>query len=164
MKQFNNLVELLDYRTTIEPQKQAYTFLSDGETKELNLTYGDLELQAKAIAAQLQSLNLTGERALLLYPPGLEYITAFFGCLYAGVIPIPTYPPRPNRSLSRLLAIVRDAQAKIALTSTSAFSRIERKFTEIPELKTLYCFKTDIINCDIAQKWQYPVIHSDRLT
>ena len=163
MKQFNNLVELLDYRATIEPQKQAYTFLSDGETKELNLTYRDLELQAKAIAAQLQSLNLTGERALLLYPPGLDYITAFFGCLYAGVIPIPTYPPRPNRSLSRLVAIVRNAQAKIALTTTSAFRKIESKFTDISELKTLYCLKTDTINYDIAQKWQYPVIHSDSL-
>ena len=152
MKQFNNLVELLDYRATIEPQKQAYTFLSDGETKELNLTYRDLELQAKAIAAQLQSLNLTGERALLLYPPGLDYITAFFGCLYGGVIPIPTYPPRPNRSLSRLVAIVRNAQAKIVLTTTSAFRKIESKFTDISELKTLYCLKTDTIIYDIAQK------------
>lgn len=163
MKQFKTLVELLSYRGSIQPQKLAYTFLIDGETKELNLNYADLELQVKAIAAQLQSLNLIGERALLLYPPGLEYITAFFACLYAGVIAVPTYPPRPNRSLYRLLGIIQDAQAKIALTTASVFSKIESKFTEITELKKLCWLKTDTINSHLVEKWQYPAINTDSL-
>lgn len=164
MKKFSTLVELLSHRASIQPQKLAYTFLSDGEKKELNLTHADLEMKVKAIAAQLQSLNLTGERALLLYPPSLEYIIAFFGCLYAGVIAVPSYPPRPNRSFSRLLAVIQDAKAKITLTTASVLSKIEKKVTEIPELKTLNWLTTDtIINNDLAEKWQYPHINSNSL-
>ncbi|MDJ0715858.1 MAG: AMP-binding protein [Prochloraceae cyanobacterium] len=62
-------------------------FLEDGK-KELILTYEQLDRQAKVIAGYLQSIDAKNQRALLLYPPGLDFITAFFGCLYAGVIPI----------------------------------------------------------------------------
>ena len=68
---------------------------------EAELTYEDLDRHARLIAARLQSLDIEGERVLLLYPPGLEYIGAFFGCLYAGAIAIPVYPPRLNRNLLR---------------------------------------------------------------
>ncbi len=77
MKNVTTLIKLLSHQTSIQAQKLTYTFLIDGKKQELNLTYADLELEVKAIAAQLQSLNFAGERALLLYPPGLEYITAF---------------------------------------------------------------------------------------
>ena len=61
------------------------------------LTRGELDRRARALAARLQARGLAGRRALLLYPPGLEFIAAFFGCLYAGVVAVPAYPPRPNR-------------------------------------------------------------------
>ena len=67
-------------------------------------------------------MGLTGERALLLYPAGLDFIAAFFGCLYAGVVAVPAYPPRRNRSLSRIQAIVDDAQARVALTTAAGAS------------------------------------------
>ena len=54
---------------------------------------------------------------MLLYPAGLEFIAAFFGCLYAGVVAVPVYPPRRNRSLIRIQAIADDAEAKVALTT-----------------------------------------------
>lgn len=112
---FSTLVDLLHYRSVHQSDQKTYTFLQDGETEAGNLTYQELDLQARAIAAYLQSLNAIGERILLLYPPGLEFIAGFFGCLYAGMIAIPAYPPRPNQSLSRLQAIAADAQAKVAL-------------------------------------------------
>ena len=93
---------------------------------------GELDQQARAIAAGLQSWQ--GERALLLYPSGLEFIKAFFGCLYAGVVAVPVYPPRRNQKLSRLLSIANDAQAKLALTTTSIFADIDRRWQEEPEL------------------------------
>ena len=89
------LVDLLRERALRHPDRRAYTFLVDGESEEQHLTYGELDRQARAIAAQLQGLGMTGERALLLYPPGLEYIAGFFGCLYAGTIAVPAYPPNP---------------------------------------------------------------------
>src|SRR5215207_897919 len=89
------LVELLHQRSLQQPDKLGYTFLLDGETSELHLTYGQLERRARAIAAALRFAGTKNERALLLYPPGLDFIEGFFGCLYAGVVAVPVYPPDP---------------------------------------------------------------------
>src|SRR5215813_339647 len=90
------LVELLRWRAVLQADQKAYTFLAKGE-KELSLTYAELDRQARAIGALLQRRSATGERVLLLYPAGLEYVVAFFGCLYAGAIAVPAYPPHANR-------------------------------------------------------------------
>ena len=122
------LVELLRWRATNFSDYRAYTYLKDGETDELLMTYADLDQRARAIGAWLQSLGAKGERALLIYPPGIDYIVAFFGCLYAGVTAVPAYPPDPtrlNRTLPRLQAIARDAQASLALTNDSILSMIK---------------------------------------
>ncbi len=114
------LVDLLRWRAVIEPDKIAYTYIKDGDKKQTSLTYGELDKKARSVALMLQKKGLTGERALLLYPPGLDYIAGFFGCLYAGVTAVPAYPPDPNRlnrSLPRLQAIVNDAGATVALTT-----------------------------------------------
>ncbi|WP_461947896.1 fatty acyl-AMP ligase, partial [Nostoc sp.] len=149
------LIEILNYRAQYQPDKQAYIFLENGETESGSLTYGELDRQARAIAqaltcqfaARLQSWQ--GERALLLYPSGLEFITAFFGCLYAGVVAVPVYPPRRNQKLSRLLSIVNDAQAKIALTTSSILADINQKWEEEIELLTqLKWVATDTIEAN----------------
>ena len=99
--------------------KRAYTFLAEGEEETSALSYLELDQQARAIGAWLQSVGARGERVLLLYPPGLDYITAFFGCLYAGAVAVTAYPPKNNRNIARLQAIVSDAGAKAALTTAS---------------------------------------------
>lgn len=114
---FSTFVDLLHYRAIHQPDQIAYCFLLDGEQQEASLSYRDLDRQARAIAAQLQHLGLQGERALLIYPPGLGIIAAFFGCLYAGVVAVPVYPPR--RNLSSVQAIAADAQASLVLTQQS---------------------------------------------
>lgn len=91
MQKFSTLVDLLRTRVLHNPEQTAYTFLQDGETESDSLTYQELDQQARAIAASLQYLDASGERALLLYPPGLEFIAAFFGCLYAGVVAAASY-------------------------------------------------------------------------
>ncbi|MEM6404470.1 MAG: fatty acyl-AMP ligase, partial [Cyanobacteria bacterium P01_D01_bin.116] len=118
-------------------------FLQNGETESESLTYGQLDRQARLIAAYL--LPWRGERALLLYPSGLEFIKAFFGCLFAGVVAVPVYPPRRNHKLSRLLSIANDAQAKIALTTTSILADIEKRWEEEAELAQLKLIATDTI-------------------
>src|SRR5918992_6341859 len=105
------LVDLLRWRATHEPERRAYTFLGDGEAEESSVNYGELDRQAQAVAARLVTLGVAGgERALLFYPPGLKYVAAFLGCLYAGVVAVPAYPPRLNRSMSRLRAIMADSK------------------------------------------------------
>ena len=107
------------------------------------MTYGELHKQASSIASHLQSFK--GERALLLYTSGPEFITAFFGCLYAGVIAVPVYPPRRNQKLSRLLSIANDTQVKIALTTTPILADIEKRWVSDSELAQLSLIATDTI-------------------
>ena len=92
------LVELLRLRAHHQPHQSAYTFLADRDFTETSLTYGELDQEARRIGSRLQSVGSPGQRVLLLYPPGLEYITAFFGSLYAGMVCVPAYPPRQSRN------------------------------------------------------------------
>jgi len=97
------LIEMLRDRAERRGGDLSYTFLLDGETAEAHLTYGELDRRARGLAATLAREGITaGERVLLLYPPGLDYITAFFGCLYAGAVAVPAYPPRSRRPSARL--------------------------------------------------------------
>ncbi|MEM9216874.1 MAG: amino acid adenylation domain-containing protein [Cyanobacteria bacterium P01_F01_bin.150] len=140
------LLEILSYRAQHSPQKKAYIFLENGETESGSLTYGELDRQARAIAFHLQPFK--GERTLLLYPSGLEFIAAFFGCLYAGVVAVPVYPPRRNQKLSRLLALAHDAQPKIALTTRSTLTKIEKRWSDEAELAPLKLVATDTIKAN----------------
>ncbi|MBP5973102.1 fatty acyl-AMP ligase [Brasilonema sp. CT11] len=152
------LIAILRYRALHQPDFRGYTFLENGEKESDSLTYQQLDKKAQAIAAQLQSFLAPGERALLLYPPGLDFICAFFGCLYAGVVAVPAYPPRQNQSLSRLQAIVSDAQASVALTTQSLLANVEKRLAENPELGAVQWVATDSLNSDLASNWQEPTL------
>ncbi|NEN88762.1 MAG: fatty acyl-AMP ligase [Okeania sp. SIO3H1] len=162
-KKIKTLVDLLQNRAIENPKQIAYTFLLDGETDTISLTYQQLEQHSRAIAAYLQSVCPPGERALLIYQPGLEYISAFFGCLYAGIIAVPAYPPRPNRSLARIQTIIQDTEAKVALTTKSIISTLERRASETPELNNLGWLATDHISDNFAEKWLEPNINENTL-
>ncbi len=155
------LIDILQDRADSQPEQTIYTFLVDGETEQISLTYQDLEQKAKAIAAYLQSLGAPQERILLLYPPGLGFIEAFFGCLYAGAIAIPAYPPRPNRSIARIQSIIKDARPTLALTTNSILNGLKRRVEQAPELKTLRWLATDDVNLQYAQKWQKVPLSGD---
>ena len=157
LEKFPTLIELLIYRAQNQPAKKAYTFLRDGEVEEASLTYHELDRKARAIAAYLQSSGMAaGDRALLLYPPGLEFISAFLGCLYAGIIAVPAYPPRKNMSFLRLQAIVTDAQATVALTTVSLLDNLRGRWAEDPELETIRWFGTDDVDSHLSSNWQDP--------
>lgn len=161
--QCSTLVELLDYRARHQSQQTAYIFIQHGETELGRLTYEELQRQAKVIAASLQSLGVAGERALLLYPPGLEFITAFFGCLYAGIVAVPAYPPRRNQKMSRLQALVVDSQAKIALTTTALLTSIESRLVQNPEFQGLHWLTTDSLTHELVESEQLPEVDKDTL-
>lgn len=157
------LVALLGMRARLSPAKNAYQFLADGEHETARLTYGELDARARAIAARLQGVIPTGSRALLLYPPGLEFLSAFFGCLYAGVIAVPSYPPKRNRSDPRLQAIAADAGAELALTDGDVLGDLEARLTHIPALRALQWLATDSIATDEAKVWRDPGVSSEHL-
>ena len=159
-----SFIDILNHRASAQPRKTAYTFLRDGATDEVHLTYEELDRKARLIAALLQSLGIApGERALLLYPSGIEFITAFFGCLYAGVVAVPAYPPRRNQSVDRLRAIVNNSQAKEVLTTTSVWNNLKHHFAHVPELSSLHWIATDNIAGNQVPTWQPPEIESNSL-
>jgi amino acid adenylation domain-containing protein len=157
-------VEVLKRRAAAQGERVAYSFLPDGETEELRLTYGELDERARSIASLLTSGGtLSSERVLLLYGPGLDYIAAFFGCLYAGAVAVPAYPPRLNRNLHRLQTVVRDSGASVALTSTSVLSRLKPFLAELPELARLRWLDTSEVEAVKSGEWRAPAIREGQL-
>ena len=159
----STLIDLLDRRAQCGPDELAYTFLADGTGTELNLSYGELDRLVKAVAAVLQRLEAAGERALLLYPPGLDYIVAFWGCLYADVIAVPAYPPRLNRNLLRLQAIAEDAGATLALTTSQVLRKIDSLLAQAANLKALNWQATDDLTPELAHQWRPAKANGDSL-
>ncbi|HEY5028847.1 MAG TPA: fatty acyl-AMP ligase, partial [Candidatus Angelobacter sp.] len=160
---FSNLNELLLWRTEHNSGRLALTFLKDGEKEETNWTYGELARRAWSIAALLQSANSTAQPVLLLYPPGPDFIAAFWGCLGAGAIAVPVYPPRSNRSLVRLKAVIRDSQALTVLTTSPTLAKIRPFADSDPQLGSLRYLATDDLAPGLAQDWKQPKVAGDSI-
>jgi acyl-CoA synthetase (AMP-forming)/AMP-acid ligase II len=163
MRDFDTLVDLLRWRAQRRPQDRACTWLEDGETREVYLTYGQLDHKARAIATHLQERTRPGDRILLAYPAGLDYVAAFFGCLYAGAIAVPVYPPRPNRSLGRLQAVIQDARPAAALAGGAVLSQVDACRADAPFLGSLPWLDTAALDEGAAGAWTPPAIGRDSL-
>ncbi|AFY44045.1 non-ribosomal peptide synthetase [Nostoc sp. PCC 7107] len=159
----STVVELLGLRSSTQANQDIFTFLLDGETEQARLTYQELDRLARRTAAQLQAMGLAGERALLLYPAGLDFLIAFFGCLYAGVVAVTAYPPRNQRNTPRIQAIAQDAQAAIALTTTDILPTVQSLMSQRTDLGSLQWLTTDNITPGIEDNWQKPHIDRDSL-
>ena len=113
------LVDLLRFRAETSPDRIVYRFLPGDRKVEQRISYRDLERRARAIALQIVERAKPGDRALLLVPPGLDYVAAFFACLCAQVIAVPAYPPNPRRPDPRIPSIVHDCDPAVAITTTN---------------------------------------------
>jgi acyl-CoA synthetase (AMP-forming)/AMP-acid ligase II len=152
----DSLIAILRKRARYQPEQVAYTFVQNAESQAHCLTYKDLDRKARELGALLSHLGLAGERALLMYPPGLEFIVAFFGCLYAGVVAVPAYLPRRNHSLERLQAIVEDSQAQEILTTAAVLRDLEQSVGNYPSLESLHWLATDNLASFPGSDWQPP--------
>jgi acyl transferase domain-containing protein/acyl-CoA synthetase (AMP-forming)/AMP-acid ligase II/acyl carrier protein len=157
------LTSLLRLRAAEQANDLAFAFLSDGETMKDRVTYSELDQRARGVAGVLHAHGATGEPVLLLYPPGLDYVAAFFGCVYAGAIAVPAYPPHRNRSLNRLRAIVADAGARTILCTTAVRDSIERSAAEAPEFQALDWIATDVPGTLAGQSYCDESTTPDRL-
>jgi amino acid adenylation domain-containing protein/non-ribosomal peptide synthase protein (TIGR01720 family) len=153
MRPAASLVNLLQERAVRQPRQVLYRFLENGETEAERLSISALDSQARAIGATLQKHCGRGDRALLLYPPGLDFIPAFFGCLYAGVAAVPAYPPSPSGAQTRLSAIVRDSGARAVLTTSALHAQKERLVSSIPELRSALWIETDRLETGLLPTW-----------
>jgi amino acid adenylation domain-containing protein len=154
---YATFVEVLRRQAAENPHRIAYTFLSERGLEGQDLTFAELEQKALAIAAFLESQGLQGERVLLLLPSGLDYICAFFGCLYAGVIAIPSFPPTAGhlrRGEPWFQAVARDATPRLAFTTPEVRDRLS------PELQKAGLRPVTLGEMDpgMAAKWRQPGI------
>jgi acyl-CoA synthetase (AMP-forming)/AMP-acid ligase II/alkylation response protein AidB-like acyl-CoA dehydrogenase len=152
------LVDMLRQQAERNGSGLAFTLLEESlvEKPSLSLTYAELERRARAVAAELQAAGAAGDRALLLFPAGLEFLVGFFGCLYAGVIGVPAPPPeasRAKRTGPRLRAITEDCAASWVVT-TSAINEMAGALN-IGD-RPLRVLATDRVDLERAQDWREP--------
>jgi amino acid adenylation domain-containing protein len=152
------LMGKLRRRAESSPERRIFSFLADGGEEQSRLTCGQLDLQARVIAGALQEAGMHGERAVLLFPPGLEFLSAFLGCLYAGVVPVPAVPPHRQRGIARLAAMVGDAQPRLALAPAAWRRRLAGWFAAEPALAGLRCLASDDLPLHLAEHWRAPAI------
>jgi acyl-CoA synthetase (AMP-forming)/AMP-acid ligase II len=161
------LVDVLQRRARDQAATIAYTFLIDGEDEGPRVTYGELDRSARAIAAALRARGLrAGDRALLLYPPGLDFIAAFFGCLYAGVVAVPSFPPHAAqlaRTLPRLVAIAADAELSAVLTTHTISANADAIARHAPMLGASPWIATDTLPSHTGDDWRDADIAGDAL-
>jgi len=125
LEEFKTLPEVISWRAKETPNQIAVRFLADGDQESAYLTYEDLDYRSRQIAAKLVSLHKPGERALLCYPPGVDFICALVACFQARIVAVPIYPPGNERGLQRLLSVMKDSDAKVILTDKKGESKIK---------------------------------------
>lgn len=110
------LPEVLWNHAAHHPDRRAFVFLDEQGEEEAALTYGDLCARSLGVAEHLTAQCEPGRRAVLLFPPGLDFVVAYFGCLFAHVVPVPVNPPRSNRGQDTTLGILQDSEPSAVLT------------------------------------------------
>lgn len=162
-----SLVDLLTTHASQQPERTAYRYLvtgdCDGEIQDIS--YGRLARRSRAVAAWLQERGLAGSRALLLYPPGLEFICGYLGCLSAGVVAVPGVPPQGrsqnHRALTRMKRLIADADAKVILGGREVLATLAAQAEHLPELDGLTCVATEDIPDEAADSWREPDLTAD---
>ena len=164
----SDLVRVLRRHAEERPDRPAFVHLVNGPSDHPSLTYAQLDRRARAIANRLQDMGLAGQRVLLVYPHGLDFITAFLGCLYAGCVAVPTSPPHRHRMGDRFQAIVADTGARVALSAASAAAQLQaiaevEKGGQAAASSRILWLATDEIPDVLADRWNEPVIATDAL-
>jgi amino acid adenylation domain-containing protein len=160
----STFVDVLRERARLQPDERLFTFVADDEDVEVHVSYRELDQAARLVAMELQRYLRPGDRALLLHPPGRDYVEAFFGCLYAGVIAVPAYPPDParlGRTLPRLQALVASCQASVVLTTSVIREMAELLTQDAPDLRALRWVATDARSGNSGQGWAPPPLSPD---
>lgn len=157
----STFVEALRARAVAEPDAKAFTFLDHAGDELGRFSYGELDSRARAIAGRLQALDLTGERALLACPPGLDCIAAAYGCIYAGVAAVPCPPPDPGREYAgpRIREIATDARPRAMVVTAETGPGLREVLGETDAA----FLSVDAEDFDDPGAWREPGIGADDL-
>jgi acyl-CoA synthetase (AMP-forming)/AMP-acid ligase II len=163
----HDLVTLLTARAREWGAREALSCLTGDVHHAASATFGELDIRARAIAVALSEKieDCRGRRALLVFQPGLDFVAAYLGCLYAGAIAVPTYAPHPaqfRRSLDRYLGIVKDADPDFLLTTQAYRLPVAAMRAAWRPLRNSHCIETDELSISrLAQQWHPPLTAPD---
>ena len=166
MESVQTIIDLLQLRSVEAGPDGGYLFLEDGEAETALLDYSELWERSRAIGVDLQARHAQGSRILLVFPSGLDYIQAFFGCIAGGMVPVPTYPPDPTRlerSLPRFVGLLRDAQPAEILASTAVLDAFEPLAQLLPEIAAVPASDPARVASARAAEWRRPERGPDSL-
>jgi acyl-CoA synthetase (AMP-forming)/AMP-acid ligase II len=155
------LVDLLRDRAAVQPDAPAFTFLDDGERCGDSLTWLQLERRSRAIATAVTQRVEPGARVLVMFPPSLDFVPAFFATLYAGAVAVPTYPPsgaRADRTLARLRGMVADAGVSLVLAPAALAARSAILEAAVPELSGVRWLDPLDVPDEEADDWRAPAV------
>jgi len=155
------LIDLLRDRAAVQPDDRAFTFLDDGERCGDSLTWLQLERRSRAIATAVMQRVEPGARVLVMFPPSLDFVPAFFATLYAGTVAVPTYPPsgaRADRTLARLRGMVADAGVSLVLAPAAFAARAAMLEAAIPELSGVRWLDPLDVPDEDADDWRAPAV------
>ncbi|MBI4002137.1 MAG: AMP-binding protein, partial [Nitrospira defluvii] len=153
----DTLLDVLRWRAEHQPDQTAYVFLRDGVTPDAVLTYKELDAKARSIAGYLQTRFAPGECLLLVYPPGLDFVQAFWGALYAGLVAVPVLPPdafRLKHSIARLQRIAEDARPAGALSTSQICAMLRQQDLRDSSIRLESWISLDEVSSDLSAHWK----------
>lgn len=161
-----SIIDIIRWRAEKQSNKLAYQFNDyscPSEVEENVLSYAELDRKSRHIAALLQDLNVYGKPVLIMYPPGLDYIVAYFGCLFAGAIAVPCYSPLNSSMMSTLNKVVKNSGSCHVLTIEEIKDKVWKKIDNQPYLSSLQWISTDKITVDMSSNYKNVDIKEDDL-
>lgn len=161
-----SLIDLFQLRASENGDSLAYTFLKNGEDETDTLTYSEIDKRSRAISVLLQEKFTFGDRALLMYPAGLDFIIGFMACIYAGIIAVPVYPANSSRAkqqLPKLSSIADCAKSEIILTNNNFINLLPSLLSDCPILSKANIINTTTIDLSMADQWTMPSVSEDSL-
>ncbi|PYP93195.1 MAG: non-ribosomal peptide synthetase [Candidatus Angelobacter sp. Gp1-AA117] len=162
---WTTFIDVLRSHAEHHPSRTAITFLENGERESESITFAELDRRARAIAAFLQQQEMQGQRAILLLPSGIEFITAFWGCLYAGIIAVPAFPVHfegSRRGQAWFRAVVADAEPQVAFASPEMIARLPRAEND-SRVSAMNWLNVQSIDSSLADEWCKPSIEKETI-
>jgi acyl-CoA synthetase (AMP-forming)/AMP-acid ligase II len=153
---------LLDHAET-QSEQDVYVFLNDNQNDEQRISYGNFTKTIKSMALDLMEHTQRGDRVVLSYPPGLEFLKAFYACLYAGLVAVPIFPPRPKRKHEHLARVVDDCEAALILTTASVLEEWQRQPPDVKHLEDGRCILSENLSCTREHIEQLPIVKQEDL-
>ncbi len=160
---FSSVIDVVQHRADVSSEAAGFIYLDDQLEKKESINFVELDHRARALAAVFQQTIPAGERVILIFPPGVEFIVGFVACLYAGVLAVPVYPPQSPKEFTRLLATIKNATASTVCTVTELKMMVSMWLSSNAECKGTQVIATSEATPEMASLWRKPNLNKNSL-